>query len=666
MKVYFDIGANSGDSMLHHAGDDAIVYAFEPTPKLVDILTEKTKDIKNYHIIDKAVANYNGKSTFYISGVGDWGCSSLNTFNDNLDKTWPGRTGFEVTDQVEVDVIRLDGFIMEKNIREIEFFKCSAQGKNAEVLMGMGMHIKKIKQGQILMPIEHDTKLYKDSKYISRDVISLLKNIGFRVDTTLFNDHYHNEELIFFSRIGDLPEFKTYVPRKKTYVPKIKNNREKLQVAVVFSGRATCYDESYDWFSKFSDKYAVDFYCSISTELNEYYQGFLDLYKIKNYTFGNEPPCTYFSDDPNISSMFYNLQSAVDLIPLDDYDIVLYSRADIVCSQDLDLSIAMHHPDRDNVVFIPSGFDYGGVNDQMAFGTPAAMFKYSQVFDNIGEYTIRGDLGMEARPERVLEVHINIAGLKIERFELEYSLNPRRREINLSEKKTDVLEIKNDVPDINHAKLRVAVVFSGRATCYDESYAWFKNFSDKYAVDFYCSISTELDEYYQKFLDLYNIEKYKFENMPTDIVFEGDNHRNRMSMFYNLQSAVDLIPLDDYDIVLYSRADIVCSQDLDLSIAMHHPDRDNVVFIPSGFDYGGVNDQMAFGTSIAMFKYSRVFDNIDDYIKKLYIKVDVHPETTLETHINASELRAERFDLNYSLNPKRYDYENEKRLVKNM
>ena len=465
MKVYFDIGANSGDSMLHHAGDDAIVYAFEPTPKLVDTLTEKTKDIKNYHIVDKAVADYNGKSTFFISGVQDWGCSSLNTFNDDLDKTWPGRTGFEVTDRVEVDVIRLDGFIEEHDIREIEFFHCSAQSKDMEVLMGMGMHLRKVKQGQISLPIRHDTKLYKDSKYVSRDAILFLEQGGFRVDKTLYNDYYHNEERILFSRIGDLPEeiktdvseeikpdvseeikpgvpeeiktdvpeeIKTDVPEEiKPDVPEVQNNTGKLRVAVVFSGRATCYDESYEWFKKFSDKYAVDFYCSISTELDEHYQRFIDLYKIKKYIFGNKITCENFTGRTNSVSMFYNLKSAVDLISLDDYDVVLYARADTVCAQDIDMSVAAHHPNRDNVVFIPTGFDYGGLNDQMAFGAPKAMFKYSRVFDNIDEYVRRGKIGSDVHPETTLKAHVDAVGLMVERFDLNYCLNSKRYEYEI-------------------------------------------------------------------------------------------------------------------------------------------------------------------------------------------------------------------------------------------
>ena len=72
MKVYLDVGANNGDSMLHHAGDEGTVYAFEPTPKMARDLVEKTKDIKNYHVVDKAVADYNGKSTFFIPEHLQW------------------------------------------------------------------------------------------------------------------------------------------------------------------------------------------------------------------------------------------------------------------------------------------------------------------------------------------------------------------------------------------------------------------------------------------------------------------------------------------------------------------------------------------------------------------------------------------------------------------
>jgi FkbM family methyltransferase len=408
MKVYFDVGANTGESMMRYAGDDAVVYAFEPTPELVRILVGQSAGLKNYHVIDKAVADYNGKSTFFISGNQDWGCSSLNTFSDNLEVTWPGRTDFKVTDQVEVDVIRLDGFIEANDIQEIEFFHCDTQGKDMEVLFGMGEHLRKIKRGVIEMATRHDTKLYKDQKYIVDDAIIFLKNNGFRVDGVVSNDWCNNEVNIEFSRIDMMP-------------------MDKLRVAVVFSGRATCYDESYEWFNTFSDKYAVDFYCSISTELDEHYQRFVDLYGIKKYKFENMPLGIVFTNDNhrNRLLMFYNLKSVVDMVPLGDYDVILYARADIVCSEDIDLSLAVHEQDRDNVVFIPSNNDHGGVNDQMAFGTPTAMFKYSRVFDNLGECKRSDDLA-DVHPESTLKAHLDSSGLRVRRFDLNYSLNPGR------------------------------------------------------------------------------------------------------------------------------------------------------------------------------------------------------------------------------------------------
>ena len=205
-------------------------------------------------------------------------------------------------------------------------------------------------------------------------------------------------------------------------------------------------------------------------------------------------------------------------------------------------------------------------------------------------------------------------------------------------------------------KLRVAVVFSGRATCYDESYGWFNKLSEKYAVDFYCSISTELDEYYQGLLDLYNIKKYTFGDMQAQEHYTTINIRNRVSMFYNLKLGVDLVPMHCYDVILYARTDLVYTGELDLSMAARL-NNDKLVFIPEGWDWGGVNDKMAFGTPKAMFEYSRVYDNIESYLRRGCISKDIHPETTLRTHLISFGLEIQRFELGHELNPNRHDYE---------
>jgi hypothetical protein len=101
----------------------------------------------------------------------------------------------------------------------------------------------------------------------------------------------------------------------------------------------------------------------------------------------------------------------------------------------------------------------------------------------------------------------------------------------------------------------------------------------------------------------------------------------------------------------------VSSDRIDLSAALKHPNNDKAVFIPMGFDGGGVNDQMAFGVPAAMIKYSRTFENIDQYIKDGEVRNNVHPETTLKAHLDISGMEIVRFDFNYSLNPNRHVYE---------
>lgn len=201
-KIYFDVGANNGSSMIHHAkhSDDNIVYAFEPTPEMADIIRNETNHLKNYHLVQKAVSNYNGTASFYVAGNADWGCSSLNQFNDNLDKTWPGRTDFVVTNEIKVDVIRLDTFIQEHGITEIEYLHVDVQGQDLEVLMGLGDAINIVKGGVIEMPSCHERKLYKDQNYTKDDAVQFLQSQGFTISDISSNDMYNNEVNITFTK----------------------------------------------------------------------------------------------------------------------------------------------------------------------------------------------------------------------------------------------------------------------------------------------------------------------------------------------------------------------------------------------------------------------------------------------------------------------------------
>lgn len=201
-RVFLDVGANDGNSLVHHTNDpNNIVYAFEPTRELAHKLRDRTRHIPNYVVVEKAVADFQGKSTFFISGQADWGCSSLNHFSDNLEETWPGRTDFKVTDSYEVEVITLRDFLNDHpEITEIEYLHCDVQGKDLEVLFGLGDKIQLVKAGVIEMPTSHKTKLYQDQKYLSDDAVKFLENNNFRVTNISPNDRFNNECNISFQR----------------------------------------------------------------------------------------------------------------------------------------------------------------------------------------------------------------------------------------------------------------------------------------------------------------------------------------------------------------------------------------------------------------------------------------------------------------------------------
>lgn len=199
-RVFFDVGANNGSGFVDLAANepDALVYAFEPTPEMCEIIRSRASHLKNYRLTEKAVADFDGKATFKVAGQADWGCSSLLDFSEKSRTEWEGRTDFKVTKTIEVDVIRLDRFIEENGIEEIEHLHVDTQGCDLKVLLGLGKYISIIKSGLIEAANKEDI-LYSGQNTKEQCVEFLEKN-GFKIDGVWCNDHMCNEVNIRFSR----------------------------------------------------------------------------------------------------------------------------------------------------------------------------------------------------------------------------------------------------------------------------------------------------------------------------------------------------------------------------------------------------------------------------------------------------------------------------------
>lgn len=196
-----EVGANDGSFGIDMAERHPWlqVYAFEPTPQLCEIIAAKTAHLPNYELIRAAVGPEPGEAEFKVSGTGDWGCSSLKSFSGDLDKTWPGREDFQVTETVRVPVVRLEDFISERGIQRVAFLHIDAQGSDLEVLQSAGRFLPLIQRGVVEVATSRSVSLYEGGPTLE-DGLPFLAGAGLKVDRILSNDPFNNEVNVYFSR----------------------------------------------------------------------------------------------------------------------------------------------------------------------------------------------------------------------------------------------------------------------------------------------------------------------------------------------------------------------------------------------------------------------------------------------------------------------------------
>jgi FkbM family methyltransferase len=197
----FDVGANDGSSTKHLWSNPNInLYLFEPDPKLAEQLTASTANFPNVKFFQYAVSNVAGEAQFNLA-FGS-GCNSLNTFIDNIDQIAPRRIDIRPLGQsVMVKVVTLAQFIEENNIEKIDYLHCDVQGKDLEVLMGLGPHIDKVDRGVIEMPLNAKGRIYNEQVYDSADGVRFLHDNGFIVESMDVNDQFGLEVNLHYHKI---------------------------------------------------------------------------------------------------------------------------------------------------------------------------------------------------------------------------------------------------------------------------------------------------------------------------------------------------------------------------------------------------------------------------------------------------------------------------------
>ncbi len=130
--VVIDVGAHIGllsTIIAKKIQQTGRVYSFEPTPSTFHLLN---KTIKINHIekivipIKAAVSDTNSKTRFYVTDIE---AHNSNSLVDN-------KRDYAKETSVEVDLISIDSFIEQKNIKKINFIKIDAEGAEFSVLKG--------------------------------------------------------------------------------------------------------------------------------------------------------------------------------------------------------------------------------------------------------------------------------------------------------------------------------------------------------------------------------------------------------------------------------------------------------------------------------------------------------------------------------------------------
>lgn len=133
---------------------------------------------------------------------------------------------------------------------------------------------------------------------------------------------------------------------------------------------------------------------------------------------------------------------------------------------------------------------------------------------------------------------------------------------------------------------------------------------------------------------------------------------NTCSMFYHNYKAYNLLMEQnkELNVVIKLRSDCTINSNVKDVINKYFPLEENTIYVPTSWwygEYGGMNDQIAFGTVNSMQIYCNVYNNIYEYINKQ--NVVFHPESLLKYHLIKNNISIVQIELHYSKFQTKYD-----------
>lgn len=167
-----DVGAYTGYGTIKIAsriGSSGRVFAFETDKNALKILrlNVKMNNIDNVTIVPKAASNFNGQSTFF---------SHEGTINSLFFNVLKKNSSIKSARQSQVDVIKIDDFLSDLNIKSVNYVNITVNGAEPEVIEGMSNTLRLSPCVSLTTPGWY----VRDGEKIWKTIVPCLKKLGFK------------------------------------------------------------------------------------------------------------------------------------------------------------------------------------------------------------------------------------------------------------------------------------------------------------------------------------------------------------------------------------------------------------------------------------------------------------------------------------------------------
>jgi hypothetical protein len=202
--------------------------------------------------------------------------------------------------------------------------------------------------------------------------------------------------------------------------------------------------------------------------------------------------------------------------------------------------------------------------------------------------------------------------------------------------------------------MRIAVLIFGRLNkCVEHYKNLVGSLGQDNDIDFFLSSDNSSESLLNDFIHLY--KPILYDNSPIHYDYDlgkypgciGCKNIHNMTCHFINKNRVFLL-LEEYINKCNIHYDCVVSVRIDCFFYdkfVFDNLEDNTIYIPKDFDYGGLNDQLAYGKVDVMKKYNSI-NALDLAEKKLAF---AHPETFTRANVFFHNLKVERFDMKYAI-----------------